>query len=138
MCVYVLSIHFSLFCPARSVTPPRPPPSLPPFSPRPLSTLHQLRSKRQIKMSLLALKNTREPWGGALSDGKRLAGYRMPQPQLCSIRQHTSAYVSIRQHTSAYVSIRLHTSAYINIRQHTSAYVSIRQHTSAYVSIRDS
>jgi hypothetical protein len=25
---------------------------------------------------------------------------------ICSIRQHTSAYVSIRQHTSAYVSIR--------------------------------
>ncbi len=33
---------------------------------------------------------------------------------LCSIRQHTSAYVSIRQHTSAYVSIRQHTSAYLS------------------------
>jgi hypothetical protein len=40
--------------------------------------------------------------------------------RLCSIRQHTSAFVSIRQHTSAYVSIRQHTSAYVSIRQHTS------------------
>ncbi len=55
---------------------------------------------------------------------------------LCSIRQHTSAYVSIRQHASAYVSMRQHTSACVSMRQHASAYVSIRQHPSAYVSIR--
>jgi hypothetical protein len=66
---------------------------------------------------------------------------------MCSIRQHTSAYVSIRQHTSAYVSVSATLTliallrqvsvcaAYVSIRQHTSAYVSMRQHTSAYVSV---
>ena len=66
---------------------------------------------------------------------------------VCSIRQHTSAYVSIGrprilrhtciQHTTAYVSIRQrqHTSVSAAPESSVIPVYSIRQHTSAYVSV---
>ncbi len=50
---------------------------------------------------------------------------------ICSMRQHTSAYVSIRQRRRSFRWYSDTSMLICSMRQHTSAYISIRQHTSA-------